>query len=160
MNKTWTIIGLILVIILGAWWFNSNQSGISLSPDATATPKVSATKTPAVSGSKPTATPVATPVLSYSQLVAKYGSDRIQFDSDCKATPNSMVFKNGGSILLDNRSSKTAVVSVGDNKYTLGAYGYQVVTLNSSTVPKMLSVTCNGRVNTSTINLQANISGQ
>jgi len=159
MNKTWTAIIVVLVIIAGIWWLNGGSSNLALFPDASTSPTAEATKTPAVA-KKGTPVPVATSNLSYSQLVAQYGANRIQFNQDCQASPSSMVLKTGTSILLDNRSNKTQVVSLNGSSYTLVAYGYRVVTLSSSSLPKTIGVTCNGQVNTGTINLQANISGQ
>lgn len=165
MNKTWTIIIVILVIGAGVWWLNGGNSNVSLFPDASTSPTaIGATKTPVgykVSPSiSPTPVPVATSNLSYSQLVAQYGSNRIQFNQDCQANPSSMALKTGTGILLDNRSNKTQVISLNGASYTLVPFGYRVVTVSSASLPKAIGVTCNGAVNTGMINLQANISGQ
>lgn len=167
MNKTWTIVIVVLVIVAGVWWLNGGGSNLALAPGAntSASPTaVGATKTPVGYKATKSATPVPTPTitssLSYTQLVAQYGSNRIQFDSDCKATPSSVVFKNGTSILLDNRSNQARTIVVNGRSYALVAYGYQVVTLSSSTLPQTLSLSCGDKVNVGTINLQANISGQ
>lgn len=160
MNKTWIVI-IIIVIIAGAWWFTGGSSNLALSPDASTSPTAvaGATKTPAVA-KKGTPVPVATSSQSYSQLVAQYGSNRIQFNQDCQASPSSMALKTGTSILLDNRSNKTQVISLNGAEYTLVPYGYRIVTVSSASLPKTIGVSCNGTVNTGTINLQANISGQ
>ncbi len=163
MNKLWIGIIAVVVIVVGVWWFNGGSSQVSLFPDASTSPTaVGVTKTPAGYKATKSATPVpvATSALSYSQLVAQYGNNRIQFNASCQANPSSIVFKNGASILLDNRSNQTQVISLNGASYTLVPYGYRVVTLSSSTLPKAVGVTCNGQVNTSMINLQANISGQ
>ncbi len=165
MNKTWTIIIVILVIAAGVWWFNGSGSNVPLSPGASASPTaVGATKKPVVSKTNnsvtPTPIPVATSALSYSQLVAQYGNNRIQFDANCQAQPGNVVFKNGTKILLDNRSNQPRSISVNNINYNLGAYGYQVILLSSSTLPQTIKLGCNGLVNVGTIQLQANISGQ
>ena len=163
MNKTWTAIIVILVIIAGIWWFNGGSSNVALSPDASTPPTATgATKTPAVSKANRTVTPapVVTSALSYSQLVAQYGNNRIQFDQNCQAQPNLVVLKNGSSILLDNRANQTRTIGVNSRIYTLVPYGYQVATLSTASVPQTLSLSCNNQVNVGTINLQANISGQ
>ena len=165
MNKLWTIIVVIVVLVGAVWWFNGGSSNVSLTPGTSVSPTaVSATKTPAgykaTPSISPTPVPVVTSNLSYSQLVAQYGSNRIQFNQDCQASPSSMVLKTGTGILLDNRSNKTQVISLNGASYTLVPYGYRVVTVSSATLPKAIGVTCNGQVNTSSINLQANISGQ
>lgn len=161
MNKLWTIIIVVLVVIAGVWWFNGGSSSVSLFPSASTSPTAAgATKTPTSYKATRTPTPVATSDLSYSQLVTQYGSNRIQFNASCQASPSSVVFKNGTSILLDNRSNQTQVISLNGASYTLVPFGYRVVTLSSTSLPKAIGVTCNEQVNTSTINLQANISGQ
>ncbi|OGM97964.1 MAG: hypothetical protein A2735_00815 [Candidatus Yanofskybacteria bacterium RIFCSPHIGHO2_01_FULL_41_21] len=160
MNKTWIVV-IVVAIVAGAWWLNKGSSDLSLSPDTSTSPTpVGATKTPAVSKATPKASPTVTSSLSYTQLVAQYGSNRIQFDQDCHGTPGSMVLKSGTSILLDNRSNKTQVISLNGASYTLVPYGYRVVTVSSSPLPKDVGVSCNGVVNAGMINLQANISGQ
>lgn len=161
MNKTWLVI-IVVAIAAGAWWLSEDNSGVSLNPDTSTSPTaVGATKTPSASKTTTsTATPLPTSSLSYTQLVAQYGSNRIQFNQDCQATPGSMSLKNGTGVLLDNRSNKTQVITFNGLSYTLVPYGYRVVTVSSSTLPKAIGVTCNGSVNTGTINLQANISGQ
>ncbi len=163
MNKKWIAV-IVVAIVAGAWWLNGGSSDLSLSPDASTSPTaVGATKTP--EGSKTvsrtvTPAPTVTSNLSYTQLVALYGDKRIQFNQDCQAQPGSMVLKNGTGILLDNRSNKTQVIGLNGKIYTLVPYGYRVVTVSSPTLPKALGVSCNNSVNTGTINLQANISGQ
>src|SRR3989344_1502768 len=162
MNKTWTVIIVILVIIAGIWWFNGGNSSVSLSPDpdaSTSPTALGATRTPIGYKASPSIspTPVATSALSYSQLVAQYGSNRIQFNQDCQAVPSSMVLKTGTSILLDNRSNKAQTIGIDGKNYALVPYGYRVVTLSSTSLPKALGVSCNNAVNTGTINLQANI---
>lgn len=158
MKKLWIIV--ILVIAGLIWWMSGdNKLPSYLGSTTSPTASVVATKTPATV-KKPTATPVATPTLSYSQLVQQYGSNRIQFDSNCYAQPKTMVLKSGTSILLDNRSSQTRVIAINGNNYTLGGYGYQVVTVQDSSLPKNVGVTCNNQINSGMINLQATISGQ
>ncbi len=162
MNKTWIVV-IVVAIVAGAWWLNRDSSDLSLSPGVSSSPTpVGATKTPAVSNSKvtPKSSPTVTSNLSYTQLVALYGSNRIQFNQDCKGQPGSMVLKNGTSILLDNRSNKTQVITLNGASYTLVPYGYRVVTVSSSSLPKDIGVSCNDSINAGMINLQANISGQ
>ncbi|MBP9821979.1 MAG: hypothetical protein KBC81_00825 [Candidatus Pacebacteria bacterium] len=161
MNKTWTIILAIVVVAIAVWFVEGDKSGVSLNPGTTTSPTMMATKTPATSvNPRATTTPVATVMPSYSQLVAQYGANRIQFTNDCQAIPASMVFKSGGSLLLDNRMNKAITVTISGMAYPLGAYGYKVVTVSSPSAPKIVNVACDARVNASSINLQANISGE
>ena len=161
MNKTWTAIIVVLVIIAGVWWFQGGSSVPSLYPSVSASPTATAKATTA-SKTKTPATPVPTltSALSYTQLVAQYGNNRIQFDQNCQAQPKAIVFENGTRILLDNRANQTSVIGLNGQTYTLGPYGYQAVTLSTPSVPKALSLSCNSLVNVGTIQLQANISGQ
>jgi hypothetical protein len=159
MKKSWIAIIIIIVVAAGVWWAQGGNIGSLVMTSASPTAMPSASKTPAV---KPKASnsPAPTQSLSYTQLVQAYGTNRIQFDQNCQAQPATPVFKNGTSILLDNRSNQAREITVNGTKYSLGAYGYQVVTLSSSSLPKTLGVNCNSRVNVSSILLQANISGQ
>lgn len=159
MNKTLAIIIIILIIVAGVWWLNSGSNGVS-SLYSTASPSIAAATNAPVYGTTHKAAASPTPSLSYTQAVAEYGTNRIQFDASCQAQPKSVVFKNGTSIMLDNRANQTRVIGLNGNNYTLGAYGFQIVTLSSSVLPKNLSLSCNNLVNVGTINLEANISGQ
>lgn len=160
MKKLWIIVA-IIIIAIGAWWMKGGSvPGVPLY-DATATPSsaAQASKSP-VAIAKKTATPAPTQTSTYTQLVTQFGSNRIQFDANCRATPSTVSFKNGTQILLDNRANQSRTISVGGTNYYLGAYGYQVITLSSSTLPKKLDVSCNNQINAATINLQATISGE
>lgn len=135
---------------------NINLPSLNNSPSPSAV--AGATKTPAPAGK--TATPAPTQSMSYSQLVQAYGSNRIQFDATCQAVPKSMALKSGTSILLDNRSNQSRTITMNGKTYSLVPYGYQVVTVSSSTLPQTVGVNCNNQINAGTINLQANISGE
>ena len=107
---------------------------------------------------KGVAVPTPTPGAStnsqvYGQLVQQYRTARMQVTATCRVSPTSYSFKAGTSILLDNRSPMTHVVSVGGMSYTLPAYGYQVVALTSPTLPAKLSVNCDSSVNVATVKL-------
>jgi hypothetical protein len=147
------------VIVAGVWWVEGGTLPASLSLSPSASPSVSASKSP-VSGIRRTATPAPTSTASYTQLVQQFGSNRIQFDNRCQAQPNSVVFKNGAQIMLDNRSSQARNISLNGTSYALAGYGYKIVTLSSATLPKQISLGCNSLVNVGVIQLEANISGQ
>lgn len=67
----------------------------------------------------------------YSSLVAQYASRRMQFAEACQATPVAVTYKAGTAIMLDNRAGTPITLSLGNKSYTLGAYGYQIITLNT-----------------------------
>jgi len=163
MNKTLWIVVIVLLAIGGYYWL---KSGGSLSSSYTMT-QSSASPTPSVksTGSAKTGTggSAATPVgvtKTYTQITAEYSNRTIQFNDMCQASPMSFVLKNNTSILLDNRSTKTHTVTVNGQAYLLGAYGYRTINLSSSVLPKLISINCDTSVNVSTVNLEANISGQ
>src|SRR6185369_5396584 len=126
------------VVVGGVWWMK-NGGSVSFPSLYTSSPTASASKAPVAGGTQKTATPAPTQALSYTQLVQQFGSNRIQFDSTCQATPKSVVFKNGTQILLDNRSSQARTIGIDGKTYSLGSYGYQVVTLSSTNLPKMMN---------------------
>lgn len=102
-------------------------------------------------------TAIPTPSGNYTALVKEYEGRRIQFDERCQITPQSPTYKNGTSIMLDNRSASVRTVMVGATKYDLVAYGYRVVTLSSSSLPKELAVSCGSSGNVGKVLLQAQI---
>ncbi len=94
---------------------------------------------------------------SYTELVKEYEGRRIQFDDRCQVTPQSSTYKNGTSVMLDNRSASPRTVMVGGVKYDFVAYGYRVVTLSNSSLPKELAVSCGSSGDVGRILLQAQI---
>lgn len=93
---------------------------------------------------------------AYSAAVKQYEGRRVQFDMYCQAIPTSLSFKNGTSIMLDNRSGDARTVTIGGTAYYLSGYGWKVITLwkSSSQLPATLSINCGGAVNVSSILLQ------
>lgn len=153
-NKVLWIVAVVVVAALA--WFavkNNNSTNLGGSPSPSASPSPTAKPVTSVKKSGSAATsPVA-----YSELVKQYEGKRIQFDMNCQAIPNSLTFKTGTNIMLDNRSGDARVITVGGTKYNLAGYGYQVVTLSSATTPKELVLGCGSAINVGKILLQANI---
>ena len=108
---------------------------------------------------KPVVTRSPSPVStkSYTELVNEYDGRRIQFDQYCQATPKSVTYKNGTSIMLDNRSGDARTITLAGTKYQLSGYGYTLVTLSSSSLPKEMLFSCGSAVNVGKILLQAQI---
>ena len=156
MNKIWLVVVLVVVGV-GAWWAYSNKmpslSGLVGQNQLSPSP-VAGTVSKSVA-KKGTATP--TPSGNYTQLVKQYEGKRIQFDERCQVTPKDPTYKNGTSIMLDNRSATPRTVMVGGTKYDLVSYGYRIVTLSSSSLPKELAVSCGSSGNVGKILLQAQI---
>jgi uncharacterized protein YxeA len=91
--------------------------------------------------------------ISYEQALIKYKDYRIQLAQDCQATPVNVTYKNGTSIMIDNRSNVERVVRVGSN-YTIPAWGFKIINLTSSTLPATWLVDCGAQQNVATILIQ------
>lgn len=91
--------------------------------------------------------------LSYAQALIDYKGARLQLDKTCQASPDNMTFKNGASIMLDNRAPVSRTVKVGST-YTIKPYGFRIIKLSSSTVPVTYLVDCDKSQNVATILLQ------
>lgn len=92
--------------------------------------------------------------MPYSQLVAEYADKRIQFDERCQAIPGNPTYKNGTSVMFDNRSGDARYIKIGDATYLFGGYDYKILTLSSPTLPKTLSMNCGAAINIGGILLQ------
>ena len=93
------------------------------------------------------------PVMSYAEALAKYKDRRIQFDQSCQATPNNMTFKNGTTIMLDNRAGVARNINI-NGPVSIKAYGFKIITLSSNTLPKTILVDCGTGQNVATILIQ------
>ena len=104
---------------------------------------------------KPVSTKSAqTAAQDYTNLVKEYEGRRIQFDINCQAIPNYVTYKNGIKIMLDNRSGDARIITVGGTQYSLAGYGYRLVTLSSTSLPKPILLSCGSAVNVGQILLQ------
>jgi len=158
MNKKlfWLVV-IVVFIAIGYYFFGGKRAGqyfgiegVSPSPSTAA-----GTASNPVAKKAGSTTPVSSK--SYTELVMEYEGRRIQFDDRCQVVPKDPTFKNGTSIMLDNRSSIARTVVVGGVKYDLVAYGYRVITLSSSSLPKELAISCGSSGNVGKILLQAQI---
>ncbi len=141
--KTFLVVAGLAVVIVGVGnWMNS-QTGADQQAVIAGKGKVVATATPTPGASTDSAL--------YNQLVKTYRNARIQFSSTCQATPNVAAYKNGTSIMLDNRSSVAHTVTFGGATYSLPAYGHQIVTITSPTVPASMGINCGQSVNVGTL---------
>lgn len=95
---------------------------------------------------------------AYTDVVKQYSDRRIQFDDNCQATPKDVTYKSGSYVMLDNRSASARTISVAGIKHSLSPYGYKIISVSSSTLPKELWVGCGASVNVGRIWLQAQIS--
>ena len=147
---------LLLVVVLvaaaGYWLMNKDGNWVPEMAYQTSTPSPSpAAKAPA----KPNTTAVpAGPARSYTELVKEYEGRRIQFDQYCQAVPTSTTFKSGSTVMLDNRSGDARYVKVGNDSHYLAGYGYKLVTMSGSPLPKEIWLSCGSAVNVGKVLLQ------
>lgn len=93
--------------------------------------------------------------LSYSAAIKLYPNKRIQFAADCVINPSSIVFKEGTTIMLDNRASTTIKISLDGHAYWIGAYKFLIVTLTTpESLPHTMTLNCSGGKNNASIYLE------
>lgn len=91
--------------------------------------------------------------MTYREALVAYKDARIQLDGACNATPFTSTYKNGTSVMIDNRSSVDRTVFLG-KKFVVKAYGFAIVKLSSDTLPKTLLLDCDGQQNSATVLIQ------
>jgi len=152
-NKNlWIGLGVVVVLGLLIWWYGaSNNSKIedeAMTPSETT--DVDSTEDTST-GSVNTGAPAAS--LSYQQALVAYKDKRLQITNTCQVSPNNVTYKNGTSIMLDNRSAVTRTIKLGST-YSIKAYGFKIVKLNSATVPATWLMDCDSSQNVATILIQ------
>lgn len=164
MNKQllWAVVAIVAVIIIGRWatsggdnriaQVSPSPSGIvvaSASPSASASPVVSrvATPKPAVSA------PVSAMPETYADALKRYENARFQFDQYCQTKPAVASYKNGATVMLDNRSGDPRIVAVGGVQYNLTGYGWKIITLSAKKLPITLFIDCGGAKNVAQIQM-------
>ncbi len=93
------------------------------------------------------------PKLTYQAALVKYATTRIQFDTECRATPNQNTFKVGTELMLDNRAPVSRKIKAG-SVYTIPAYGFKIVKLTGTTLPSTWLIDCGASQNVATILIQ------
>ena len=93
------------------------------------------------------------PSISYADALIQYKEARIQIDEDCQAFPNNVTYKNGTSIMIDNRAGVDRIVKVG-SAYSVKAYNFKIIKLERATLPETLLVDCDTYKNVATILVQ------
>jgi hypothetical protein len=150
-------LGAIVVLAVVVWLANKPAvvPMTSPSPSVSAQASVSVSPTPS-SAAKATVAPAAAMPKSYGDAVTAYQGARLQFDMYCQATPRTAVFKNGATIMIDNRSGDARTIKVNGISYALAGYGWRIITLAlpQSKLPATLDVDCGTAQNVGTITLQ------
>ncbi len=153
MSKAlWWIIGGIIVIAVVVMVMKKSDDtpSVTVSPSPTMDASATATPSTAVTAGVSTGTGAKT----YSALVTQYGTNRIQFDQYCQAIPKTAVFKTGAKVMFDNRSGDARSIMINGTTYNFPGYGYRVITLSSTTLPKTILLDCGSAQNVGTITIQ------
>ena len=90
--------------------------------------------------------------LSYTEAFMKYGKGNfLQFDDNCQSHPVSLSVVNGSKLMLDNRSAKSEVITVGDNSYAMGPFSFKIIIASASSIPTTYTIDCKDAQNVSTL---------
>lgn len=152
-----TLIIIVAIVVTG--WFA--MSSIN-SPTGTDTVKTTATTTATVAKTTATVKKAVVPVasqpvtMSYTNALELYKDNkRIQVSGDafCQVTPNNVMYKNGTSIMIDNRSAKARTIKL-LGTHTIAGYGFKIVKLTSGTLPATLLMDCDTQQNVAKVLLQ------
>lgn len=92
--------------------------------------------------------------ISYTNALTKYATRRIQLNSSCQATPNSVTYKDNTGIMIDNRSAESHTVKIGTT-YIIKPYSFKIVVLPDIYLKnKTILVDCDAYQNVATILVQ------
>lgn len=155
-----TLIIIIAIVVIG-WFalsaFNKpsgtetwNQTATTTTVVAKATTTVKKTTAPVPVASQPV-------TMSYQKALETYKDNlRLQLSGAdfCQVSPNNVMYKNGTSIMIDNRSAKTRNIKIGSTAYSIEGYGFKIVRLSSGTLPATLLMDCGTQQNIAKILLQ------
>ncbi len=155
------LIGIVVVIVI--IWFFASGSKKEGTTGTTATTTLATTTAPVAKTTttvtKKTVVPIASqPVtMSYQKALETYKDNlRLQLSGAdfCQVSPNNVMYKNGTSIMIDNRSANTRNIKIGSNAYSIEGYGFKIVRLSSATLPATLIMDCGTQQNIAKILLQ------
>lgn len=90
--------------------------------------------------------------LTYTQAVELYENDTLQFNQDCQLATTSRSFHLNNEIMIDNRSSKANVFTVGDDLVAIGPYDFAFMILKKD--GNSIPVGCGNNKNVATIVVQ------
>ncbi len=90
--------------------------------------------------------------LTYTQAVELYENDTLQFNQDCQLSTVNHSFHLNNEIMIDNRSSKANIFTVGDSLVAIGPYDFAFMILKDkgSNIP----VGCGDNKKVATITVQ------
>lgn len=154
----WVILGSIVVLLIVWLGYKKMQTATPIADDSGMTAPAGTGEDASedtTDGSINTAPGSTATTISYANALLKYKNSRIQLGTgqQCTATPNNMTFKNGTTIMIDNRASVARTVKIGA-QYTVKGYSFKLIKLSSSTLPMKYLVDCGSQQNVATILLQ------
>lgn len=148
-NKNlWIGLAVVLVLVAGFLFWSMKKAVAPAVTDTTPVVEPTEDVTP---GSVNTGSPAAS--ISYANALIKYKNARLQLDATCQGSPDKMTFKNGASLMVDNRAPVARTVKVG-SVFSIKAYGFKIIKLSSTTLPATWYVDCDKAQNVSTILIQ------
>jgi len=146
------VVGFIIWVVISSTLITPNDNGDNTNVSLPANINENKTRTEDTSAGSIHAG-VSKSSISYADALLKYENARIQLNSDCQAIPNNMTFKNGTSIMIDNRASFAVAVRAG-SVFSIKAYGFKILKLSSKTLPATWLVDCGASQNVATILIQ------
>jgi len=156
-SMTWILVAalvLIAIVIFMVRSKNMNQDDVVVDQENAI---VAEDTTEGAEDTTPVTTPVAVSVpaasMSYQQALLAYKDRRIQIDKNCQAIPNNVTYKNGTSIMIDNRAPVARNLNI-NGAVSIKGYGFKIIKLSSATLPKTILVDCGQGQNVATILLQ------
>lgn len=146
------VIELIIVLVLVGFglWSLKNDSGPVTPTNKTEMNQTLSTEDISI-GSIHANSPAA--VMSYTQALATYKNARIELNKNCQATPNTVTFRNGANIMIDNLSDTSRTIKVGYS-FPIKARSFKIISLSSTTAPVVWYMDCGNYQNIATIYIQ------
>jgi hypothetical protein len=158
-NKDMWIWIVVIVLVVGgiliAVKMNKSETNVAVVETPTPDALQVTEDTSAGSIDMPAKTGVAPVTISYVNALAKYKDSRIQLapGTTCAASPSNVTYKNGTTIMIDNRAPVARTLKIGVT-YSVKGYGFKLIKLSSAKVPATWLVDCDGQQNVATILLQ------
>ena len=149
-TKSILIVVAVIVIIVASLFFYKKASMPAIDPVVDDI-QIESTEDVATS----TAKKISTPTISYKDALVLYKDKRIQLGLGdvCSATPNNVTYKNGTSIMIDNRAPISRTIKLGTT-YSIKPYGFKIIKLTSSKLPVTWLMDCNKQQNVATVLVQ------
>ena len=93
--------------------------------------------------------------MSYAEAFAMYSHGNIiQFDDACQSHPMSLFMTNGSKVMLDNRSTHSETITLGDTSYSMKPFDFKIVTIRIPHVPTTYTIDCKTAQNVTTLTIE------